>query len=63
MSEQHRHQCECRHYIARARKQGLGWFKGFIQNWKRWPDSLLQKDFWIQWRAGNTGKYGEWVAV
>jgi hypothetical protein len=60
-TEEHRHQCEVRHYLALARRQGLGWFKAFVVGWKRWPDSKLQRDFWAQWKAGNSGKHGEWL--
>ena len=59
-AEQFRHQCEVRAWIALTRKRGLPWFKSFTYKWKRWPDSQLQRDFWEQWKAGNSGAAGEW---
>jgi hypothetical protein len=61
--EQHRHRCEVRHLLARTHGSGLGWLKGFVEDWKRWPGSQLQKDFWTQHKAGNTGQAGDWRVI
>ena len=60
-TEQTRHRCECRHYLAQERQRGGAWFRGFVATFKRWPGSALQKDFNEQRSRGNTGAWGEWI--
>lgn len=59
-TEEHRHKCECRFWLAQTEKRGMEWFRDFVRNFKRWPDSKLQADYSEQYRRGNKGEWGDW---
>ena len=64
-SEQYRHECEVRAWIAYRLENGKEAMRERFQNIERKRGKKaaerLKKDFIEQWKAGNRGEFGLWL--